>query len=60
MLTFVYEYPAYYQILVTDGTETNSFSYNWGKDQDLETSEREALLLAESEIASRQAPVMVL
>jgi hypothetical protein len=53
MLTFAYEYPSYFQVIVTDGTETNSFEYQFTKDQNIETSVNESVLLAELEIANR-------
>lgn len=58
MLTFAYEYPIHYEIIVTDGTDTNSFSYVFGKEQDIETSITESVLLAQLEI-DRRNPVPV-
>lgn len=47
MKTFAYEYPFYYEILVTDGTQENSYNYHFTKEQDLEISIKESKLLAE-------------
>lgn len=59
MMTFAYEYPIIFQIIVTDGTDTNSFSYNFGKDQGIEISVNESLLLAQCEIDKRAQPVPI-
>jgi hypothetical protein len=53
MQTFAFEYPSYYQVIVTDGTEINSFEYKFSKNQNIETSINESVLLAEMEIANR-------
>lgn len=54
MLTFAYNYGTYYQIIVTDGTEENSFVYVFGTVQDIEISVVEARRLAEDEVVKRQ------
>jgi hypothetical protein len=43
-MTFVYEFNDYYQIIVTDGSESNTLEFNFNKEQDLEISVREANL----------------
>lgn len=54
MLTFAYDYGTYNQVIVTDGTDNNSFVYDFGKDQDIEISIAESVRLAESEIVRKQ------
>jgi hypothetical protein len=53
MLTFAYEYPSYYQVIVTDGTEENSFEYQFTKEQNIDISIKESVLLAELEMENR-------
>lgn len=53
MQTFAYEYPSCFQVIVTDGTEQNSFEYLFNKDQNIETSINESVLLAQLEIENR-------
>jgi hypothetical protein len=53
-----------YIFTVTDGTDENTFIYEWGKEPSegveladyLQSCKREALLLAEHEIAKKQPP----
>lgn len=54
MLTFAYDYVIYNQVIVTDGTDVNSFVYEFGKDQNIETSISESILLAEFEVTKKQ------
>jgi hypothetical protein len=54
MLAYAYEYPNRYQIIVSDGTEPNSFVYKFGKDQDIETSVTESIRLAELAVEKKQ------
>jgi len=54
MLTFAYDYGTYNQVIVTDGTDENSYVYEFGVDQDIETSIKEATLLAEFEVEKKQ------
>lgn len=56
MQAFAYDYGTYYQLIVTDGTETNTFSFNFSKDQDIQKSLNEANLLAQTEMDKRAAP----
>lgn len=58
MFSFAYDYGNYYQVIVTDGTDTNSFSYDFGKEQDIEVSIKESVLLAQLEI-DRRNPVPI-
>lgn len=59
MYAFAYEYPTHYEIIVTGGTEANSFSYDFGKEQDIEISVTESLLLAQLEIERKQPPTPI-
>lgn len=38
MQTFAYEYPSYYEIIVTDGTNQNSYAFSFNKEQNLNDS----------------------
>ena len=53
MIVFAYDFGTHYQIIVTDGTNENSFVYEFTKDQDVETSIKEAKLLAEHEVSKK-------
>lgn len=60
MTTFAYVYPTFIEIIVTDGSDINSFSYPFGKDQDVEISITESLLLAQHEMNLRNpTPVAI-
>lgn len=59
MLTFAYNYGSYNQVIVTDGTDENSFVYPFGTDQDIEISILEATRLAEDEVSRKQPPAPV-
>lgn len=59
MYTFAYDYGTYYQVIVTDGTEDNSFAYPYVIDQDIEVSILEATRLAEDEVARKQPVIPV-
>jgi hypothetical protein len=54
MLTFAYAYETFNRVIVTDGTEENSFIYDFGKSQDVEISVIESVRLSELEIAKKQ------
>lgn len=56
MLTFAYDYGTHNQVIVTDGTDENSFTYDFGKEQDIEVSIIESVRLAELEVARNQPP----
>lgn len=60
MNVYAYEYPTTYQIIVTDGTEQNTLSYDFGKEQSVEVSANEALLLAQAEISKAAVPTPVI
>ena len=54
MITFAYAYETFNRVIVTDGTDENSYLYDFGKSQDIEISITESVRLAESEIARKQ------
>lgn len=59
MFAFAYDYGLYYQVIVTDGTEDNSYVYDWGTDQDVDVSVLESTRLAELEVARKQPIIPV-
>lgn len=44
-MTFCYEFEFYFQVIITDGTLENSYTFNYSKDQDLNISIAESQLL---------------
>jgi len=47
MITFAYAYETFNRVIVTDGTDENSYLYDFGKSQDIEISITESVRLAE-------------
>ncbi|MED4599857.1 hypothetical protein P9314_03935 [Paenibacillus validus] len=56
---FAYDFGSHYQIIVTDGTEKNTFEYDFGVDQPIQISANEALLLTQAEIKKNSAPTRI-
>lgn len=59
MLAFAYEYPTHIEVIVTDGTDEGTVTFNFSKEQDAETSVNEAILLVEAATAPAEIPVPV-
>lgn len=59
MNAFAYSYGTYNQVIVTDGTPENSYTYDFGTDQDIEVSVTESIRLAELEVSAKQPPMPV-